>query len=318
PLPGVGLKEFRLDMPAFERFDVVAARWDGEGLDDVDVKVVECKLEPGAAIPQARTYQLCVPSVYIASNRELDGQLAKKLDRYGIGYIEVSKGSARVVLEARRSSLFSVNFYRSEVLPRVVTLLLFYDFVTKLLGMPRSEVPRKADYSLKRDYLWISHVKASEDVQWSMVYDAGRGIMRLGLNVESTNVVRKCFHGRSLEEVRQFFEWLRDFLPRNFILTFENRCPECPRVKFKPGMQHGPFKELGWRSKPLLDLSNGELDFIAEKILSYEYVEFGVWAIILTLSELPSWTRSALLKQVKHYKERYLDEVYRKLQKQIF
>jgi len=314
PLPGAGLKEFRLDMPAFERFDIVIARWDGEGVDDIDVGVVECKLKPDEGVPQARTYQLCVPKVYVASNRKADNKLAEKLNRYGLGYIEVSNGSPRIVLEPRRSMLFNANFYRSEVLPRVVTLLLFHDFMIEFLGMSRDKILEKVDYSLQKDYLWISHVRATESVQWTAAYEyeAEKGVMRFGLNIESTNAVKTCFHGRSLEEARRLLYWLREFLPGNFILRFDNRCPEYPKVKFKPGMRHKPFKDLGWSSRQLLEVSDEDLDFIAEKVRIYPYVEFGLWIKIFTAEELFSWTRRDLLKRMKYYKEKYLDEVVRR------
>ncbi|RLI78863.1 hypothetical protein DRP07_10630, partial [Archaeoglobales archaeon] len=61
PLPERGKKEFKLDMPAFERFDIVAMKWEDE---ELDVKAVECKFQVRDGIPQAITYQLCIPDVY--------------------------------------------------------------------------------------------------------------------------------------------------------------------------------------------------------------------------------------------------------------
>ena len=313
PLPGAGMKEFKLDMPAFERFDLVAMRWDkSRELDDIDVRVVECKLRPSEAISQARTYQLCAPDVYIASNKALDNRLMSRLDRYGIGYIMVSEGIVRTVLESRRSSLFNINFYRSEMLPRVVTLLLFNDFITGILGVSRDEV-KNVDYGFKKNYLWISNISASKGVQWSMVYDADKGLMRFGLNLESVNVVKNVFHGKSRREVKSFFKWIKELLPGNFLIKFENRCPRCPQGKLMPGMKHEAFKELGWSMKPLAMLTKEELNFIADKIRVYDYVELGLWAIIFKQEELLSWTKTSLLDKAREYKEKYFDKIFEKL-----
>jgi len=64
-------KEFKLDMPAFKRFDIVAMKWDDE---ELKVKAVESKIHAKDAIPQARTYQLCIPEVYVVA-KEIDENL---------------------------------------------------------------------------------------------------------------------------------------------------------------------------------------------------------------------------------------------------
>jgi len=302
PLPERGKKEFKLDMPAFERFDIVAMKWEGE---ELDVKGIECKIRAGDGIPQARTYQLCMPDVYIASKEEIDEKLAEKLNQYGIGYVQVSESSIKIALEPRRSPFFNRRFYEGEMLPRLITILSFHDFMIECLGMDREEILRKADLGVQKEHLWISNVKASDDVQWSSVWLDGT--IRFGVNIEGAEVVRRTFHKRSEKEVKSFFDKLKK-LPENFIVRFEDRCPGCPEEKLKPGMQHGPFKELKWHEKWIKELSEDDLNFMAEKIQKYEYIEFGVWAEICRKEEIHSWTRKELLIRMKRHKER-LDEI---------
>ena len=307
PLPGKGKKEFRLDMPAFERFDVIAMKWDGE---ELKVNGIECKIRAKDAIPQARTYQLCIPDVYIASREKISKELAEKLNQYGIGYIEVSKDTIKTVLESRRSFLFNKRFYENEVLPRLTTILIFYDYMEKCLGIDREKILEKIDLGIQREYLWISNIRASDNVQWSMTYNGSTKTMRFGINLESVKVIRKTFHNKSREEVLTFFKKLKKQLPGNFIIKFENRCPGYPERRMFPGISHQPFNELGVSQKRVLELSENDINFMAEKIRSYEYIEFGIWIEICKEREIQSWTRKDLLRKIKYYKEKYLQEIY--------
>ena len=49
---------------------------------------------------------------------------------------------------------------------------------------------------------------------------------------------------------------------------------------------------------------------MAEKIRSYEYIEFGIWIEIYKEREIQSWTRKDLLRKIKYYKEKFLQEIY--------
>jgi hypothetical protein len=130
PLPGKGMKEFRLDLPAFKRFDIVAMKWKEK--DDVEIKAVESKLEPKEAILQALIYQLSTPEVYIASNKDIDEELEELLKVCGIGYISVSaSNNVCIKLEPKRELVRSRLFprYHNELLLRSRAILGFYDFM---------------------------------------------------------------------------------------------------------------------------------------------------------------------------------------------
>lgn len=306
PMPGKERKEFKLDMPAFKRFDIFAAKWEN---DQLKVLAVESKIRAAEGIPQARTYQLCIPEVYVASiNEENNRELIEKFIKYGIGYIAVIKGSPQVLVEPRRSPFFNRKFYESEVVPRAITILGFYDFMSKCLGKDRDEILRDTDLGVEVNYLWISDRKSSEGIQWSMVYDGDT--IRFGINLESVKAIENAFSKKSESHIKSLFNEIKQ-LPKNFRIKFERRCPEGE--KFRRGMQHVPYTELGKSEKRVTELSDKDISFMAKKAKNDKYIEFGIWVDICKKEEIPSWNRNELWRKMEYYKTKYLDNFYNSL-----
>jgi len=306
PLPGgEKRKEFKLDIPAFKRFDILAMKWRGR---ELDVKAVESKMRGKEAIGQARIYQLYIPEVYIASNEEIDSTLIKKLNEYGIGYIKISSETPEILVESRKSAFFNRKAYETEVVPKSVLILSFYDFLVNCLGKERDEILKKIDYGVKENYLWISDRKSTEGIQWSATYNGAS--IRFGINLESVTAIENAFINKTEEEIRGVFEKIKR-LPGNFYISFEDRCPGGGR--FKKGMEHRPFKELdNEKEKMVGELSNKHINFMIQKS-KYKYLEFGIWVEICKKEEIPSWTGEEFWRKMEYYKKKYLDEIYNDL-----
>jgi len=267
---------------------------------------VESKKSAAEGIPQARVYQLCMPNVYVASlESKIENDLAEKFQRYGIGYVSVSEGEPKVLIESRVSPFFNRRFYESEVVPRVVMVLGFCDFMTRCLDIKRDDIQSKIDLGVKLDYLWVSDRKSSEGIQWSSIYTRER--FRFGLNLESVKAITTAFARKSEKDILDVFNKIRE-LPRNFYVKFERRCPEGSR--FIRGAQHHKFRELGWNEKIAPELEDKDVKFMLKKAKEDNLIEFGIWAEICRKEEITVLKREDLWRKMEYHKKEYLDTLY--------
>ncbi|MEM2251246.1 MAG: hypothetical protein QW704_03000 [Candidatus Hadarchaeales archaeon] len=310
PLPRGKRKEFKLDLPAFERFDVVAFRWEDE---EPEIIAVESKKDPEKGVPQARTYQLCIPKVYVASrNKPKDYQ---EFFKHGVGLILVQDSQPRIEIEARTSFLFNREFYRRSVLPMIKTIQAFYEFMYEILLLKyppkerREKILNQIDFGVRIDYLWVSDRKSTAGIQWSVV--CGEEMIRFGVNLESVKATTDAFGNKNKDEVEEIFDYIRKDLPKDFILHFEQRGK--PEKRFYPGQPHEPFPELGKNRFTLSELTGENFEFMIREVMRNRLLEFGVWGILARGEEIFSISKNELYQKMKEIKRKYLEQLYERL-----
>ncbi len=310
PLPKKGRKEFKLDLPAFKKFDILVMKWKEQ--DNVEIKAVESKLEPEEAIPQALIYQLCTPEVYIASNTlidDIDEDLKKLLKVCGIGYISVSDKEVCIKPKPKRRRGRSqlVPMYRDELLSRARAILGFYDFMEKGFGMEREDILEKIDYGVRTK--WISDKKANSGIQWSLICDEDP--VEFGINLECADVFRKCFSEKTEDEIKDLLNNIRKRLPPNFLIKFMRRCEKGK----KPGRggEYKKFSKLEWKKRKIGKLSKKDIELIPQIIKEEKegYVWFGVYGEVCKRREFLS--RDDFLGKLKDIKEKHLEQFYKRL-----
>lgn len=318
PMPGDVQTEFKLDLPAFERLDIIAMKWNDE---DLDVIAVESKMRKGSAeqkakaleaVPQARTYQLCIPEVYIASNERLEDFKAKDLrdfERYGIGLISVDSGSVKCLVSPRKSRLFNRIFFETEVVPRVKVALGFCDFLTEVQGWDRERILREMTYGITRepDQLWLSDREASSGIQWSTVLDERS--LRFGVNIENSTILANAIKGKPDDEIRSILKEIRTF-PSNARLCFHRRCPLDK--SFVRGSRHTAYPGFD-EGKPAYEITDSEIEFIIKTLREDTLPEFAIWFDICQYDELLLWQRREIWSKMREFKATYLDGLYKRL-----
>ncbi|MFE3846218.1 hypothetical protein ACFL1L_05115, partial [Thermoplasmatota archaeon] len=248
-------------------------KWDEN---KIKIKAIESKFEANKGLPQARTYQLCIPDVYVAAkDKKLEENLFQKYESYGVGYISVPKSNSKpkILIEPRKSRFFNWKFYEDEVYPRIYTFLAFYDFMDKCLKNNREEILKNICFGIlvgKSDYVWVSDKPADRGIQWSLYYMNNK--YRFGLNLESVYPIRQSFNNKDVKELKRIMKEVSK-LPKNFIIIFDRRCEVG--TKFKPGLEHVPFEEFGGHEKRIRDMKQKDYDFIIEKTREDELVEAG-------------------------------------------
>jgi hypothetical protein len=135
PLPGGRKAEIKVNMHAFERFDIVGFRWKDKKMDTF---AVESKIVPEEAIPQALIYQTYIPEVYIASNQSLSQGARELLKWYGIGFMRLDGDELTTEIESKPSPLFNVDLHQREIVPKGVAILGFMEFMKPDLARTNS------------------------------------------------------------------------------------------------------------------------------------------------------------------------------------
>ncbi|MEM4973318.1 MAG: hypothetical protein QXR87_06395, partial [Candidatus Hadarchaeales archaeon] len=289
---------------AFERFDVVAFRW-GEKEEEPETLAAESKRDPEKGIPQARTYQLCIPKVYVASTNKPEDY--REFIDHGVGLILIQNSRPKTEIEARVSHLFNKDFYRRSVLPRIKTIQAFYEFMHELLQEYPPEERRKKilnqiDLGVRLDYLWISDRKSNAGIQWSVVCD--EEMIRFGINLESVKAATDAFGGKKKEEIEEIFNYIKN-LPKDFMIEFKDRG----KPPF-PGKPYKRFSELEKSRFELKDFGPEEEKFIKAKVMEYKYFYLGVWGVPARGEEIISISKNDLYRRMMEVKENYLKQLY--------
>jgi hypothetical protein len=274
--------EVRLDMPAFERPDILGWK---EGSFPFDFVAVESKDNIAGAIAQALVYQTLVPSVYIASDED-SSIFDLGLRKLGIGRILVHQEKATVVLHPNAPAVYDEN-KTGQVNQIACAFTAYHEFAAGNLGMSKRNIRDAVTYgvNLKGEeglkqvprQIWISDRPAGDGIQWSLVVRFDEQRIDFGLNIESCHALIKHLGWRTESQMTDLLKMIIAEMPKGSRIGFHRRCPlSCE--KFKRGMKHDYYSEYHEPSMEIQDIEKDELEFMSKKVQNDRYIEFSVWA----------------------------------------
>jgi hypothetical protein len=276
-----------------KRVDVVSAKWTGEK--SLEVTAVECKRgndweAAGQALNQAIAYQTLFPYVYVATQAPLS-ELEHMIDalRYqGLGYISVNQGRSKIELRASESRLLDNSSFSMQVLHRLgrfAACCSHWGIQNTRLG---------AGEGLKRPFISGKQIENCNYIY--QFHDLGANVLRFGVNLESTRILRKLL---SPERISELFNVLRK-LPQNACLRIHDfEVKEGDTKKSGTKTKEKPFRII-----QLGSLRRSDLECIVKHA---EDVKHYVW-LLVAKDEQPTEsypTRASLEDELRRYEKEF-------------